>query len=707
MSFYFSPYVVLPLLSFLVNAGLAAFAWQRRYVQAALPLFWLTAAMGGWSLVYAANTASASLAIKIICYKLGTTFACIIVPSVLALSLESVGLGGLVTKRRLALVCTIPALSVILVWTSELHSFFRYDFYLYNSGPLLLLGFRQGSYYVLHYVYIVLINFTAMVIFLSGLRRSPCSEWPRFILMFLATIIPVSVSGLRLTPVVGFDMTTSTLLFSGICYAAAIFLHRLLDLMPVARDTLFEMMVEPVLVLDREGVLASFNRSACSLFVLDVKERGTTFTEIMARYPEMKEMAKRSLDSWEEYLLKEGPADRSWHVTKERIEFGGNLLGWIVVLRDITALQQTQEHLSLSDERFRTMAENSADTIWQIDDEYRIVYISNADCAMRGFAYEEVVGHLIFDIMNDAGVTELSRINAERHRQEQVGVYTGTMRAEVQLKCKDGGLIWTEINSNPLRNGEGSIIGYVGAIRDISERKKLEDELFAEKRKLLKTLSISDGYQAQLLELNSRIKRTVEEEERSRLYRDLHDGAGQSLQAVCLHLKMLADGRGGYDDPRPLAAQLSKEVADVAAELRDIAHQLRPSYLNETSLDVAITRRCEMLGRRGVPIDVVCEGDFITLAHGVSDNLYRIAQEAIANATRHANAGLVTVRLTGADNIVRLMVADNGCGMENGTCGSDGMGMHIMYERASLIGAMLEVSSSSSGTVILVTLELS
>lgn len=224
-------------------------------------------------------------------------------------------------------------------------------------------------------------------------------------------------------------------------------------------------------------------------------------------------------------------------------------------------------------------------------------------------------------------------------------------------------------------------------------------------KRMKRIVRISDNYQSQLQELKGRFKGIVELEERSRLYRDLHDGAGQSLQAVCLHLKMLADGRGGYDDPKPLAAQLAVEVADVAAELRDIAHQLRPSYLHEITLDAAITRRCEMFGRRGVLIDVTCSGDFSSLPHVVSDNLYRIAQEAMANAARHAEAEHISVSLTRTDNVVRLLIVDDGCGMEGTPQADEGMGLRIMSERASVIGATINISSSSSGTAISVTVE--
>ena len=168
---------------------------------------------------------------------------------------------------------------------------------------------------------------------------------------------------------------------------------------------------------------------------------------------------------------------------------------------------------------------------------------------------------------------------------------------------------------------------------------------------------------------------------------------------------MLADGKGGYDDPKLLAAQLAQEVADVAAELHDIAHQLRPSYLLEISLDKAVVKRCDMLRRRGIPVEVTCSGDFGSLLPAVSDNLYRIAQEALANAARHAGARLISISLAHNNNRLELVITDNGCGMEHVPGEGDGLGMRIMQERADLIGARLEIATSASGTTISVTVD--
>ena len=89
--FYFTPYVILPLLSAAVNGLLGLYVWQRRTAPAARPLIWIMISLSGWSLAYAVNTAATSLAVKIFCYQLATTFACIAAPALLVLALTCAG----------------------------------------------------------------------------------------------------------------------------------------------------------------------------------------------------------------------------------------------------------------------------------------------------------------------------------------------------------------------------------------------------------------------------------------------------------------------------------------------------------------------------------------------------------------------------------------------------------------------------------------
>ncbi|ABL66671.1 PAS domain-containing sensor histidine kinase [Chlorobium phaeobacteroides] len=366
-------------------------------------------------------------------------------------------------------------------------------------------------------------------------------------------------------------------------------------------------------------------------------------------------------------------------------------------LTDITIQKQLEDSLWESDRLYRCLIETVSEGVLVIHGDH-LRFVNPIVSEMTGYTEAELLSFSFTDMMHPD-----DRERVKHHHLKCLKSDLPDLRIELRIIKKNGRILWIEMGGLKTEwNGKPAML-YV--LIDITERKVLEEKLQTEKQQLLDTLRTTDQYQAQLQELNSKIKVMSEVEERSLLYRDLHDGAGQSLHAVCLHLKMIADGRGGYGDLKSLASELAGEIADISAEIRDIAHHLRPAYLQEITLDRAIIKRCEMLGRRGVPISISCVGDFSSLSCQVSENLYRISQEAIANADRHAAATLITVRLTRVDNALTLLIADNGCGIKDVST-NKGVGLRIIEERVSLIGGKLDMASTASGTTITVTLEL-
>lgn len=162
--------------------------------------------------------------------------------------------------------------------------------------------------------------------------------------------------------------------------------------------------------------------------------------------------------------------------------------------------------------------------------------------------------------------------------------------------------------------------------------------------------------------------------------------------------------RRGGGDITPELNRLAGDVAATAGELRDIAHMIRPSFLHDLTLDNAVSVRCEQMRRRNVPVSFICAGEFPDIPFSVSDNIYRIFQEAVANAARHSGADRIDVELTRTGAAVRLLVTDDGCGM-GGSDSGEGIGLKIMAERAALIGAVLSVSAEGKGTTVTMILE--
>ena len=204
------------------------------------------------------------------------------------------------------------------------------------------------------------------------------------------------------------------------------------------------------------------------------------------------------------------------------------------------------------------------------------------------------------------------------------------------------------------------------------------------------------------LEETVKIRNMVEQQERSRLSRDLHDGVGQTLQAIRLHLKLMERRNSAETSVCKELAAMSGELDDAAGELREIAHALRPAYLSEVTLPRALERCCNRLRRRGVPIRYELPDEFQLLPHQINDNLFRIAQESLTNAVRHANAGQIVLMLDMVGGMVILCIRDDGSGIPGDAAASGGKGLEIIRERAGLIGATCRIVTDCQGTSVIV-----
>lgn len=139
-------------------------------------------------------------------------------------------------------------------------------------------------------------------------------------------------------------------------------------------------------------------------------------------------------------------------------------------------LAERGQALAKSEQEYRLLADNSADIIWRLGEDYRIGYVNPADEKLRGFAKEEVIGQLLMEIMSPDDARKLLERNAERIAMEKEGIQTGATRYEAAVICKDGSTKWAEVQSTPIRDDQGRIVGYQGVARDVTDRKKGDEE---------------------------------------------------------------------------------------------------------------------------------------------------------------------------------------------------------------------------------------
>jgi signal transduction histidine kinase len=203
----------------------------------------------------------------------------------------------------------------------------------------------------------------------------------------------------------------------------------------------------------------------------------------------------------------------------------------------------------------------------------------------------------------------------------------------------------------------------------------------------------------------------VAEAERARLSRELHDELGQQITAMRYTLSFVR--ARFHEDPESTRARLADMetiLADLAAGVRHLVSELRPPILDDRGLGDAIewlvTRTRQ---RSGLPCELSLSVDAsVPIGHDVATVAFRMVQESLTNAVRHANARRLSVALEVDGERVRAQVADDGCGTAPVYVGSSGMGILGMRERARAHGGRLTIESlPGAGTVVSVELPLS
>jgi signal transduction histidine kinase len=262
---------------------------------------------------------------------------------------------------------------------------------------------------------------------------------------------------------------------------------------------------------------------------------------------------------------------------------------------------------------------------------------------------------------------------------------------EYRIVTPDGRVKILEERWQPFHDEEGKPIRVAGTCRDITERVRVEQEL----RRL----------SGQLLRL--------QDEERRRIARDLHDSTGQDLVALAtlvsqLHASIPSSSR----KLRNLASQCQELADRCIREVRTLSYLLYPPMLDEAGLEDAIRHYVDGFSERtGIEVKLKISPQSGRLPPDVELALFRVIQESLTNIQRHSQSLRATIQLDRSAEEVKLEISDKGQGASRGgLTGATGppfrlgVGIPSMHERVRLIGGRLEIESTSSGTTVRVTI---
>ncbi|MDQ3870171.1 MAG: GAF domain-containing protein [Chloroflexota bacterium] len=322
------------------------------------------------------------------------------------------------------------------------------------------------------------------------------------------------------------------------------------------------------------------------------------------------------------------------------------------------------EELRRSEERYRYLLENSPDLVWSTDEAGRLTFLSETCERLTGWKPQELLGQH-FGILIHASSAE----DAARTWNDAVADPSRQAQFRINLRHRDGHAVPTEVHAVAIEV-DGRFAGAHGALRDMSERDRLERDLRRQEAEL------------------------AAEWERANLARELHDSVTQVLFSMTLttrSVEMLL-----RRDPAAAAeklAELRDLERDALAEMRALIFELRPGGLEHGGLVQALrTHSASVEGRTGLPVAVEA-APIQRLPEAVENGLYRIGQEALHNVVKHASARQARMSLTVDRDVVRLVVADDGRGFDPGAVAGDQLGLAGMRARAERIGGTLQVKS--------------
>lgn len=373
-------------------------------------------------------------------------------------------------------------------------------------------------------------------------------------------------------------------------------------------------------------------------------------------------------------------------VVQPRLDAEGKVIGLLGTCYDITDREDALHQLRLSERRFRSLVETSPDAIISVTPEGELVSVNQGFERMLGWKADEWRGRNVGDLVHpdDRGHA------MELFQRAMAGDHQATP-LDLRLLSHSGSVIIAEGVGVALMD-EGRVTGGMAVLRDVTGRRRAEEALRAS-RGQLRALS-----QRQL---------GLQEMERTRIARDLHDQIGQVLSAVAMNLENLLS-RGRPERRHTARIHESLAAIDQAIEqVRTISFDLRPALLDDLGLPAAVAEYCRRQAERAeLSLVLDIEAPPAPLPKEVETACFRVLQEAVTNTLRHARAAELDVTLRVVGGVLSLVVRDDGIGFgQDGATNGDAsshLGIVGMQERAELVGGRVDVESSpDDGTAVL------
>jgi len=341
---------------------------------------------------------------------------------------------------------------------------------------------------------------------------------------------------------------------------------------------------------------------------------------------------------------------------------------------------QVSEQLAASEERYRELFENASDAIWVHDLQGNLITANNSMFELTGYTLAELKELKSNDIIAE-GCAEKEKAIQDPFLKSEAMKHL----SELTLCKKDDSKAWVQFSTSPVFSN-GHIIGFQHIARDVTEERRMKESLRFYLRQVTR----------------------AQEDERKRIARELHDEVIQSLASFSLELdRFTFSDKGLSKEDKLIMENLQQQTASMIEGVRLLSHSLRPSTLDRLGLLPALKSLANDIQKRSeITIQIKMNSTGQRLPPEVELTLFRIAQEAMRNVWWHSQATSAEIVAEINECKARISVSDNGKGFAVPSTTDDlvkegQLGLAGMYERAQLIGGILEIQSEQGkGTTV-------
>ena len=398
----------------------------------------------------------------------------------------------------------------------------------------------------------------------------------------------------------------------------------------------------------------------------------------------------------------------------------GNPASVLLNITDITERKAVEAALREAGERFRFMAESMPQKIFTANPDGGLDYLNGQWSDYTGLTFEE---------MRDWGWTRFVHADdlEESVSRWKHSIKTGVdFELENRFYCQDGNYRWHLNRAYAMRDAKGDVVMWIGSSTDIDNMMQAQEELLEAEAQLADHAAHLDGLvfertveltaaNLQLLEeaekrkhLEAEVAGAIEGE-RERLGQELHDGVVQELTGIAMMMHALAKTlKKSAPTQAKEADRLCLLMESAHGHARDLAKSFYPVELEQHGLVVALEGIAQRTAAQfGISCEVIADSldsldslDSTGVKDVTSVQLFRIAQEAVQNAAKHAQARNILIYLSRKKSEWHLTVRGDGIGMPSNSLESAGMGLRIMSYRAGILNGTISVSNAEGGGVI-------